>query len=88
MELYELGIKAAQDGLAKGEFSSSELVQSVIGRYHAKNAEIGAYLTFDEEQALALARANPKAVPVVVKDLVNVAGMKPCDFMLRITVAS
>ena len=59
MELFELGIKAAQDGLAKGEFSATELVKSVIDRYHAKNAEIGAYLTFDEEQALALAAANP-----------------------------
>ena len=77
MELYELGIKAAQDGLAKGEFSSSELVQSVIGRYHAKNAEIGAYLTFDEEGALALAKENPKAVPIAVKDLINVRG-QPC----------
>ena len=59
MELYELGIKAAREGLAKGEFSSIELTQAIIDRYHAKNAEIGAYLTFDEEQALELARANP-----------------------------
>jgi len=77
MELYELGIKAAQDGLAKGEFSSCDLVQSVIDRYHAKNAEIGAYLTFDEEGALALAKENPKAVPIAVKDLINVRG-QPC----------
>ena len=56
MELYELGIKAAQEGLAKGEFSSVELTQSVIDRYHAKNPEIGAYLSFDEEGALTLAR--------------------------------
>ena len=48
MKLYELGIKAAQEGLAKGEFSSVELTQSVIDRYHEKNPEIGAYLSFDE----------------------------------------
>ena len=60
MELYELGIKAAREGLAKGEFSSVDLTQAIIDRYYAKNAEIGAYLTFDEEQALELARANPK----------------------------
>ena len=46
MELFELGIKAAQEGLAKGEFSSIELTQAIIDRYHAKNGEIGAYLTF------------------------------------------
>ncbi len=77
MKLYELGIKAAQDGLKKGEFTSVELVQSIIERYHGQNAEIGAYLTFDEEGALALAKANPRAVPIAIKDLINVAG-QPC----------
>ncbi len=77
MKLYELGIKAAQDGLKKGEFTSVELVQSIIERYHEKNAEIGAYLTFDEEGALALAKANPLAVPIAIKDLINVEG-QPC----------
>lgn len=74
MELYELGIKQAREGLAKGEFSSVELTQAIIDRYHAKNDEIGAYLTFDEEGALALAKANPKAVPIAIKDLINVKG--------------
>ena len=83
MELYELGIKAAQDGIAKGEFSSVDLTQAIIDRYHAKNAEIGAYLTFDEDQALALARENPKAVPIAVKDLINVAG-QPCTCASKI----
>jgi len=77
MELFELGIRQAQEGLAKGDFSSVELTQSIIDRYHAKNGEIGAYLTFDEEGALALARANPKAVPIAIKDLINVTG-QPC----------
>ena len=83
MELFELGIKAAREGIAKGEFSSVELTQAVIDRCHAKNAEIGAYLTFDEEQALELARANPKAVPIAVKDLINVAG-QPCTCASKI----
>ena len=77
MELYELGIKAAREGLAKGDFSSVELVQAVIDRYHAENGRIGAYLTFDEEDALRRAAANPKAVPIAIKDLINVAG-QPC----------
>ena len=76
-ELYELGIRAAQEGLAKGDFTSADLVRSVIDRVHAKDGEIGAYLTFDEEQALELAKANPKAVPIAIKDLINVKG-QPC----------
>ncbi len=83
MELFELGIKAAQAGLAKGEFSSVELMQAVIDRYHAKNGEIGAYLTFDEEAALAAAKANPRGVPLAIKDLINVAG-QPCTCASKI----
>ena len=77
MELYELGIKDAQAGLAKGEFSSADIVRSIIGRMHDVNDKVGAYLTFDEEAALALAEVNPKAVPIAIKDLINVSG-QPC----------
>ena len=77
MELYELGIKAAREGLAKGEFSSEDIVKSVIGRYHERNGEIGAYVSFDEEQALGLARERPGDVPIAIKDLINVVG-QPC----------
>ena len=83
MELYELGIKAAQEGLAKGDFSSVELTQAVIDRVRAENGKIGAYLTFDEEQALALAKENPKAVPIAIKDLINVKG-QPCTCASKI----
>ena len=83
MKLYELGIAAARAGLAKGEFSSRELTQSIIDRYHEKNGAVGAYLTFDEAQALALADANPKAVPIAVKDLINVTG-QPCTCASKI----
>ena len=83
MELYELGIKAAQEGLAKGDFTSTDIVEALIRRYREKNSEIGAYLTFDEEQALALARANPKSVPIAIKDLINVAG-QPCTCASKI----
>ena len=83
MELYRLGIREAQEGLAKGEFTSVELVQSVIDRVHERDGEIGAYLTFDEEGALRLAAENPKAVPIAVKDLINVAG-QPCTCASKI----
>lgn len=76
-ELYELGIRETQAGLAKGDFTSTDLVQSIIGRVHEKNGEVGAYLTFDEEQVLALAKENPTAVPIAIKDLINVKG-QPC----------
>ena len=57
-ELFKLGIKEAREGLAKGDFTSVELTQAIIDRSHAENPKIGAYLTFDEEGALAAARAN------------------------------
>lgn len=83
MELYELGIKEAREGLDAGRFTSVELTQAIIDRYHAKNDAVGAYLTFDEEQALAFARANPKAVPIAIKDLINVRG-QPCTCASKI----
>ena len=83
MKLYELGIKAAQEGLAKGEFTSVELMESVISRYHDENERIGAYLTFDEEGAIAAAKLNPKGVPLAIKDLINVAG-QPCTCASKI----
>jgi aspartyl-tRNA(Asn)/glutamyl-tRNA(Gln) amidotransferase subunit A len=82
-ELYELGIKAAREGLSKGDFSSVELVKSVIENYHRRNPEIGAYLTFDEEAAIKAASENPTAIPVAVKDLINVAG-QPCTCASKI----
>ena len=60
-ELYKLGVKAAAQGLAAKEFSSVELTQAVIGRVREKDGEIGAYLTFDEEGALAAARVADEA---------------------------
>jgi len=96
MELFKLGIKSAKEGLEKGEFSSVELVQSVIDRVHARDGEIGAYLTFDEEGALAAAKAADESrraggadrapflgIPIAVKDLINVKG-QPCTCASKI----
>lgn len=47
MELYELGVKEAQEGLAAGDFTAEDLVKAVIARKNAADGEIGAYLTFD-----------------------------------------
>jgi len=82
-ELYELGVCEARAGLEKGEFSSEDLVKALIARHAEKNGEIGAYLTFDAEMALEAARANPKAVPIAIKDLINVKG-QPCTCASKI----
>ena len=94
-ELFKLGVREAGEGLSRGDFSSMDLVQSVIDRYHAENGRIGAYLTFDEEGALTLAkesdarRASGAAlspfdgVPVAIKDLINVKG-QPCTCASKI----
>ena len=97
-ELYKLGIEEAAKGLAKGEFSSVELTQSVIDRVKTENPKIGAYLTFDEEGALAAAKAADEArangrgegkpspllgIPVAIKDLINVKG-QPCTCASKI----
>ena len=97
MELYKLGITEAAKGLAAGAFSSVELTQAVIDRVHEKDGEIGAYLTFDEEGALAAARAADEVrkngqgtrspgllgIPVAIKDLINVKG-QPCTCASKI----
>ena len=88
MSLHELGVRQAAEGLAEKKFSSVELTQAVIDRVHEKDGEIGAYLTFDEEGALAAAKTADEAraagndlpllgVPVAIKDLINVKG-QPC----------
>ena len=58
MNLYELGVCQAAAGLAKKDFSSVELTQSVIDRVREKDGEIGAYLTFDEEGAISAAKKS------------------------------
>ncbi|MBP3405904.1 MAG: Asp-tRNA(Asn)/Glu-tRNA(Gln) amidotransferase subunit GatA [Kiritimatiellae bacterium] len=88
MSLHELGVRQAAEGLVAKRFSSVELTQAVIDRVREKDGEIGAYLTFDEEGALAAAKAADEAraagdvspllgVPVAIKDLINVKG-QPC----------
>ncbi len=87
-ELFNLGIAEAKELLGKKEISSVELTQSIIERVKAEDSKIGAYVTFDEEGALAAAKAADEriasgetgellGVPVAIKDLINVTG-QPC----------
>ena len=85
MNLWELGVVDAAELLSKREVSSEELTKAVIGRVRDCDGKTGAYLTFDEEGALAAARdADARraagedgpllGVPVAIKDLINVKG--------------
>jgi aspartyl-tRNA(Asn)/glutamyl-tRNA(Gln) amidotransferase subunit A len=74
--------------LQAGEITPSEIVQDVASAIEAKNAEIGAYLSWDTESALAeAATANAKGplsgIPVAIKDNINVTG-QPCTCGSRI----
>jgi aspartyl-tRNA(Asn)/glutamyl-tRNA(Gln) amidotransferase subunit A len=82
-ELWKMGIVEARAGLAKVDFTAEDIVRALIGRYREKNPEIGAYLSFDEEGALALARENPRSVPIAIKDLISVSG-QPCTSASKI----
>jgi aspartyl-tRNA(Asn)/glutamyl-tRNA(Gln) amidotransferase subunit A len=80
--------------LEKGECSSEGLVRGLIEVIHARDGEIGAYLSVAEDDALEQAKAADKArsgggrgkllgVPVAVKDILNVRG-QPCTCGSRI----
>ena len=94
MDIARFTVASALKALDAGEVSSRELTQGVIDAIDAKDAEIGAYLTFDRESALRqadeadAARAAGKrgallGVPVAIKDLINVAG-QPCTCASKI----
>jgi aspartyl-tRNA(Asn)/glutamyl-tRNA(Gln) amidotransferase subunit A len=94
-ELFKLGVEEASKLIAKGEITSKELVESVIDRVRSENEKIGAYLTFDEEGAIASAQEADKAIqsgntasplagiPIAIKDLINVKG-QPCTCASKI----
>ena len=88
MDISELTICAAADGLRKKAFSSVELTRAVLSAIAKKDGALGAYLSVDEAGALRQAEAADAAraggldaellgVPVAVKDLINVDG-QPC----------
>jgi len=89
-----LTVQGALDLLDKGECSSRDLVSGIIRIIGERDEEIGAYLTVDEEQALALADSADETraaggvgrllgVPIGIKDLLNVSG-QPCTCGSRI----
>lgn len=94
IDISKLTVASAGEALARGDFSSVELTQSVIDTVHEKDAAIGAYLSFDEAGALrdaAAADARRKAgetgpllgIPLAMKDIFNVTG-QPCTCASKI----
>jgi len=80
--------------LEGGACSSEELVGAVLAAIRERDGELGAYLSVDEADALAQARAADAArragrrgpllgVPIAVKDILNVRG-QPCGCASRI----
>src|SRR3990172_4758588 len=52
MELYELTIKEAQEGLREKKFSSRELVESCLAQIKKLEPKLNAFITVCEKEAL------------------------------------
>ncbi len=79
----ELSALEAADALAAGTLTSEQLMAACLERVAARDAEIGAWIHLDPEQALAAARARDRAprqgplhgLPVGIKDIIDTADM-------------
>jgi aspartyl-tRNA(Asn)/glutamyl-tRNA(Gln) amidotransferase subunit A len=87
MKLYELTIQEAHGLLKAKEISSQDLTRAVLNRINAIDEAVGAYITVDEERALAQANIADKAIsegnirpltgiPIALKDLICTKGLR------------
>lgn len=84
MELYQLTIKEALEGLKNKEFSSVDLVKSCLERIKKLNPQLNAFITVCEESALKdtesaclPSKDKPLAgIPIALKDLFSTKGIK------------
>lgn len=87
MELNALTIHQLQAKLANGEVSAREITESVLTRIDQVEAQVGAYITLDRDNALAQAAAADQqlaaasggpltGIPLALKDVVCTAGLK------------
>ena len=65
--------------LISGETSAREIVEDVIAQVSSRDTEVGAFLSFDPEAALAEADQADLSLPlgglpIGIKDNINVAG--------------
>ena len=87
MDLNQLTITQAHQGLKKREFSAVELTETVLKEIKKRDKEIQAYLEVTEELALAQAQRIDKkiknrekiellsGIPVAIKDIILVEGL-------------
>jgi aspartyl-tRNA(Asn)/glutamyl-tRNA(Gln) amidotransferase subunit A len=90
MQLHELTIHEASDGLANGAFTALELTEAVLDRILAVDNHVKAYLTLTPDEALEQARAadarlraredDPSlspllGIPLAVKDVLCTKGI-------------
>ena len=88
MNLTELTINQAHQGLKKKEFSALELCKNYLGRIKEKDKEISAFLTITEDLALSEAKKVDNIIkdnkeislltglPCAIKDLILIDGVK------------
>jgi aspartyl-tRNA(Asn)/glutamyl-tRNA(Gln) amidotransferase subunit A len=88
MELVELTIKQAHEGLALKKFSCKDLTLAYLKNIREKDGEIGAYLTVTEDLAMAKAKEVDEkidrgekiglleGIPCAIKDAILVEGEK------------
>ena len=88
MELYSLTIHELHDKLMKGETTSEEITESVLGRIKAVDDKVKAYITVSEEIARVQAREADKrikagettspllGIPIAVKDNMCTDGIR------------
>ncbi len=87
MNLNQLTIKEAQEGLRSKKFTAVELTQACLDRIKERNKDINAFITFCEASALEEARiadgllnsgqdAPLTGIPFSVKDVICTAGVR------------
>jgi aspartyl-tRNA(Asn)/glutamyl-tRNA(Gln) amidotransferase subunit A len=87
MNLYDLTIESAHQGLARGDFSAVDLTRAALARIEAVEPPVGAFITLDAEGALAQAaeadrrlaegRATPlTGIPLGIKDVICTRGLR------------
>ena len=87
MNLNELTIKEASDGLRKKKFSAVELTEACLARLDKRNKEINSFITVNAEEALIDAKTadvlikNNRAgilagIPLAIKDAICTEGLR------------
>jgi aspartyl-tRNA(Asn)/glutamyl-tRNA(Gln) amidotransferase subunit A len=84
MELWQLTLKEARQGLEEKKFSSAELVKACIDRIKKVDKKVKAFITVCEEEAIRQAREADKnyqklsllGIPIAIKDNFCTKGIK------------